>query len=64
MKLLEAAKVHVHIMRFTCCLNMAFNLTNPIWAMICLHDVTREGIAAMTDYLADLFVRKKRCARL
>ena len=41
-----------------CCLNMAFNLTKPIRAMICLHDVTREGIAAMTDYLADVFVHK------
>ena len=25
-KLFEAAKIHVKIMRFTCCLNMAFNL--------------------------------------
>ena len=29
-KLFEAAKIHVQIMRFTCCLNMAFNLTKPI----------------------------------
>ena len=28
-KLFEAAKIHVQIMRFTYCLNMAFNLTKP-----------------------------------
>ena len=59
MKLYEASKCHVQIMRFTCCLNMAFNLTKPIWALICLHDVTRESIAALTDHFADAFVREK-----
>ena len=28
-KLFKAAKIHVQIMRVTCCLNMAFNLTKP-----------------------------------
>ena len=27
--LFEAAKIHVQIMRFTCCLNMGLNLTKP-----------------------------------
>ena len=44
-------------MRFTCYLNMAFNL-KPIWALICLHDVTRESVAALTDHFADAFVRE------
>ena len=29
-KLFEAATIHVQIVRFTCCLNMDFNLTKPI----------------------------------
>ena len=49
-KLFEAAKTHVQIMRFTCCLNMAFNLTKPIWALIILHDDTRESVTAFTDH--------------
>ena len=57
-KLFEAAKIHFQIMRFLCCLNMAFNLTKPIWALICLHDITRESVAALTDRLADAFVRE------
>ena len=57
-KLFEAAKIHVQIMRFTCCLNMVFNLTTPIWALICLHDVTRECVAALADHFADAFVCK------
>ena len=55
-KLLEATKIHVQIMGFKCCLNMAFSLTKPIWALICLHDVTRESVAALTDHFADAFV--------
>ena len=55
-KLFEAANIHVQIMRFTCCLNMAFNLTKTIWAMICLHDITQESAAALTDHFADAFV--------
>ena len=56
--LFEAAKIHVQIMRFTCCLNMAFDLTKPIWAPICLHDDTWESAAALTDHFADAFVRE------
>ena len=63
-KLFEAAKIHVQIMRFTCCLNMAFNLTKSIWALICLHDKTRESVASLTNHFADAFVRKKRCTHL
>ena len=58
MKLFEATKIHVQIMRFTCCLNMAFYLTKPIWALICLHDVTRKSFAALTDHFTDAFVRE------
>ena len=54
----EAAKIHVLIMRFTYCLNVAFSLTKPIWALICLHDVTWESVAALTDHFADAFVRE------
>ena len=45
-------------MRFTCCLNKAFNLTKPIWALTCLHEVTQESLAALTDHFADAFVRE------
>ena len=45
-------------MRFTCCLNMAFSLTKPIWALIYLQDVTRESVAALTDHFADAIVRE------
>ena len=45
-------------MRFTCCLNMVFELTKPIWALICLHGVARESVAALTDHFADAFVRE------
>ena len=33
-------------------------LTKPIWALICLHDVTWERVAALTDHFADAFVRE------
>ena len=59
LKLFEAAKINVQILRFTCCLNMAFNLTKPTLALICLHDVTCESIAALTDYFANAFIREK-----
>ena len=39
-------------------LNMAFSLAKPIWALICLHDVTWERVAALTDHFADAFVRE------
>ena len=41
-----------------------FYLTKPIWALICLHGVTQESVAALTDNLADAFVHKKSCTRL
>ena len=34
-----------------------FYLTKPIWALICLHDVTREILAALTDHFIYAFVR-------
>ena len=33
-----------------------FELTKPIWALICLHGVTRESVAALTEHFADAFV--------
>ena len=44
-KLFKAAKIHVCIMRSTCCLNVVFNLTN--WGLICLHDITLESVAIL-----------------
>ena len=35
-----------------------FYLTKPIWALICLHDVTQECVAALTDHFVDAFVRE------
>ena len=35
---------------------MAFGLTKPIWALICLHDVTWDSVAALSDHFADAFV--------
>ena len=37
---------------------MAFILTKPIWAPICLPDVTREIVAALTDNFTDTFARE------
>ena len=45
-------------MRFTCCLNTAFNLTKPLWALIFLHEVTRKSIAAVTDHFVELLFSK------
>ena len=28
------------------------------WALICMHEVTRESVAAVTDHFADAFVRE------
>ena len=50
-------KIHVQIMRFTCCLNMAFTWKSLNWALICMHDVALEGVAAVTDHFAHAFVR-------
>ena len=35
-----------------------FYLTKPNWTLICLHDVTRESIAVMTDHFTDDFFAK------
>ena len=59
LKSLKLTLVHisyVQIMRFTCRLNMAFNLTKPVWALICLHNVTLGSDAALTDHFAYTFV--------
>ena len=32
-----------------------FYLTKPIWALICLHDITQESVATLTDHFADAF---------
>ena len=40
-------KIYVQIMRFTCCLNMAFTWKGPNWALIYMHDVTLECVAAL-----------------
>ena len=61
-KLFVAAKIHVQIMRFTCCLNMVFNLTKS--KLICLHDNTRESVATLTDHFANAFVRQQNCVCL
>ena len=56
--LFEATNFHFQIMKLTCCLNMAFNLTKSILPLICLHDVTWKRAAALTDHFANAFVRK------
>ena len=35
-----------------------FYLTNPIWTLICLHNVTGESVAAMADHFADALNRE------
>ena len=35
-----------------------FYLKNPKLGLICLHDVTLENVAAVTDHFADAFVRE------
>ena len=35
-----------------------FYLTKPIWALIYLHDVTWESVAALTDHIANAYVQK------
>ena len=32
-----------------------FYLTKAIWALICLHDITPESVATLTDYFTDAF---------
>ena len=57
-KLFEAAKNpcpnhEVHVL-----FEHGFYLTKPIWALICLHDVTWESVAALTDHFGNSFVRE------
>ena len=35
-----------------------FYLTKPICALICLHDISQENSASLTDHFADAFVRE------
>ena len=37
---------------------MAFTLKSLNWALICIHDVTLENVAAVTDHFPDAFVRE------
>ena len=37
---------------------MAFTLKSLNWGLICMHDVTLESVAAVTDHFADTFVRE------
>ena len=51
-------KIHVQILRCICCLNMAFTWKRLNWALICMHDVTLECVAAVTDHFANAFIRE------
>ena len=33
-----------------------FYLKRPNWALICMHDITRASVAAVTDHFANAFV--------
>ena len=35
-----------------------FYLKSLNWALICMHDITLESVAAVTDHFADAFVRE------
>ena len=35
-----------------------FYLNSLNWALICMHDVTRESVAAVTGHFVDAFVRE------
>ena len=37
---------------------MAFTLKSLNWALICMHDVTLESVAAVTDHFTDAVVRE------
>ena len=37
---------------------MAFTCKRLNWALICMHDVTLDSLAAMTDHFAEAFVRE------
>ena len=49
-------------MRFTCCLDMGFNLTILKISPDVLHDITKENV--QPDHISDAFVNKKRCMQL
>ena len=49
-------KIHVQIMRFTCCLNMAFTWKSLNLALICMHYVTLECVVAVIDHFTDAYV--------
>ena len=51
-------KIHVQIIKFMCCLNMDFTWKGLHWALIWMHDVTRESVVAVTDHFADALVRE------
>ena len=51
-KLFEAVQIHVQNMRFTCCLNMAFNLTKP---NLSPELFAWESVGALIDHFADAF---------
>ena len=51
----KSIKIHVPIMRFTCYLNMGFNLKNLKYAQLYLHDITQKRVVALTDHFADDF---------
>ena len=35
---------------------MPFQLTKPIWAVVCLHGITQESVVALDDQFANAFV--------
>ena len=38
--------------------HQVFNLTKPNWALICLHDVEPESVAAFADHFANAIVHE------
>ena len=61
-KLFEAivklTKIHVQIMRFTCCWTWVLICQYLKWALIYLSGATRKSVAALTDHYVDVFVRE------
>ena len=58
-KLFEAAKISCSNHEILVLFEHGFYLTKPMWAPICLHVVTRESVAALTNHSAYAFVREK-----
>ena len=52
------SRLKLQIMRLTCCLNMAFNLTKPKVGLICLHYITWKALWPFTDHFADALFAK------